>query len=485
MTVKEIKVARVLCDEDLMFFTRFFYKLLHGTKFIVNWHHYKIAEALTQVANYELKFLNINEPPRYSKTEQAINFIAQNLGKNPAGNYLYITASDDLRNQFSVAIRDIITHPVYYQMYGVELKKDQNSKNLWRTKQGGGLKTATIFGQITGFGAGQMIDHTQAQERAFRELEDYIRTFEGSIVLDDINKIGDALSLNANNDKANARIFDTVLSRVNSKDTPIINFQQRVGLNDATAQLLEHFKDDPGVKSIVLPILYDGLPLWEWKHNLDDIKALEESPKLAPIFDAQYMQDPKELKGLMYTRFRTYETDPILDKDKKIRKAYIDTADTGSDRLCAIIYDEYPYGNYVLDILFTDKPMEYTEPKTAELLTKWEVDTAIIEGNNGGRGFSRTVERLCRAMGNIKTYFFSFHQTDNKQVRIFTNSAAVQNLLFYPVGWDKLYPEYHAQMTKYKKNGGNKHDDAPDASTGSVEFRGKILTNSTKYVLNS
>ena len=120
----------------------------------------------------------------------AVNFIARGIGMNPTSNWLYITASDELRAQTSVSIRDIVQHPYFKIMYGVELKQDQNGKNLWRTSKGGGLKTATIFGQITGFGAGQMIDHD-------KDLEDYLREFEGCIVLDDINKIDDSGQENA------------------------------------------------------------------------------------------------------------------------------------------------------------------------------------------------------------------------------------------------------------------------------------------------
>ena len=56
-----------------------------------------------------------------------------------------------------------------------------------------------------------------------------------------------------------------------------------------------------------------------------------------------------------------------------------------------------------MDVLYTAKPMEYTEPKTAEMLTKHAVELAIVESNNGGRGFARNVEKQARLMGNNKT----------------------------------------------------------------------------------
>ena len=117
---------------------------------------------------------------------------------------------------------------------------------------------------------------------------------------------------------------------------------------------------------------------------------------------------------------------------KAVKKAYIDTADTGKDNLCGIFYDELPEGNYVTDVLYTQKPMEYTEPRTAEMLTKNNTKKATVESNNGGKGFARAVEKQCREMGNNNVEIKWFHQSANKEVRIFNNSAAAQNLNFLP-----------------------------------------------------
>ena len=115
--------------------------------------------------------------------------------------------------------------------------------------------------------------------------------------------------------------------------------------------------------------------------------------------------------------------------------------------------------------------MEFTEPTLAQMLTKHQVQECIVESNNGGRGFQRAVERQCRIIGNAKTKFKWFHQTNNKEVRININSAAVQNLTFMPEGWMKLFPEFASAINGYMKIGKNPHDDAPDALTGTIEKR--------------
>ena len=105
------------------------------------------------------------------------------------------------------------------------------------------------------------------------------------------------------------------------------------------------------------------------------------------------------------------------------------------------------------------------------MLTKHGVAQCIIEANNGGRLFKNAVEKECRIIGNNKTKFTAFHQKDNKQQRIFQNSADVQNICFMPQGWNLLFPEFYQAITSYMKVGNNDHDDAPDALTGTVEKR--------------
>ena len=85
--------------------------------------------------------------------------------------------------------------------------------------------------------------------------------------------------------------------------------------------------------------------------------------------------------------FKEYDILPAT-KLRKV-KNYTDTADEGADFLCSITYLETEIGNFVLDVLYTAKPMEYTEPKTAEMLTKHAVELAVVESNNGGREIGR------------------------------------------------------------------------------------------------
>lgn len=464
LTKDELSVARAKCDKSLLFFTRFWYRVLKNSKFITNWHHEEIEKELQKVSNYELELLNINIPPRFSKTElAAVNYIARGIGMNSNANYLYITASDELRAQTSISIRDIVSHPYFVIMYGVKLRKDQNSKNLWRTEQGGGLKTATIFGQITGFGAGQMIDHDN-------ELEEYIRGFEGCIVLDDVNKTDDSEVENANNEKVSRTIFNTVMSRKNSKDTPIINIQQRAGMSDVTQSFIEHYGEgNLKAKFLVYPVIsIDGIPLWNWKHDVNDIEILRTSIKTAHMFETQYMQNPLPKHGLMFPdikRFKRSDVDLSVDAPGV---GFVDVADTGEDNHCAGLGKIIGNKVFIHEVVFTKESTEVNVILTADLVNRHKPEYVRIESNFGGTMYIQ----LMNLQGiNGTTALIPMNASTNKHTRIIQASMFINEYFYfldsseYYAGSD--YDRFIRNLVAYtKKKGEAKHDDAPDFAAG-------------------
>jgi predicted phage terminase large subunit-like protein len=190
------------------------------------------------------------------------------------------------------------------------------------------------------------------------------------------------------------------------------------------------------------------------------------------IVAANYQQEPIDVKGRLYTRMKTYTSIPMDDKGNSLFKYilnYTDTADEGSDFLCSICYGMYDGSYYILDLLYTKDSMEVTEPATAKMLTANNVGCAIIESNNGGRGFARNVERECKSLGNRHTNIKWFHQSKNKVARILSNSTSVMNNVYFPVNWQDRWPDFAQAINKYQREGKNEHDDAPDALTGVYE----------------
>lgn len=480
INIRDIDVKRTWCLENTMNFTRFNFKEKTGSKFIVAKHHNIITNALDKVIKGDIKKLIINIAPRYSKTELVVkNFISYGLALNPKSKFLHLSYSDDLALDNSSEIMSTINSEYFKRHFNVNLTGKSTKK--WYTSEGGGVYAVSTGGQVTGFGAGLVEpekDKTDEEATIDEFIPAYDSEFAGAIIIDDPIKPDDAASETVR-EKVNNKFETTIRNRVNSRNTPIIIIMQRLHEDDLCGYLMKIEPDEWTVISLPCIETDDNgneVALWEHKHTLEELRKIESANSF--VFETQYMQNPKPLEGLMYTTFKEYDVIPYTKTN--IRKNYTDTADTGSDYLCSICYVETEVGNYVTDILYTQKPMEFTEPKTAKMLTKNNTDVAIVESNNGGRGFARNVESQMRIMGNTKTFVHWFHQSENKQVRIFNKSADVQNITYYPKGWEQMFPEYARHIKSYRKAGRNKNDDAEDTVTGTVEWRGKnnIMQNS-------
>lgn len=452
-------IERAWALQDTLHFTRYFFKQQTKRKFIVGEHHKAVCDALDEVLAGKVTKLIINIAPRYGKTELAVkNFIAEGLAINPAARFIHLSYSSTLAMDNSVAIKDIINSDAYKRLFPARIKYGSDTKNRWDTEQGGGVYATSTLGQITGFGAGLVENETASKQ-----------SFGGAIIIDDPIKPEDALS-DVVRERVNRRFETTIRNRVNSRNTPIIIIMQRLHERDLCGYLQNIEPDE--WKVVSLPCVYTDAhgnenALWPFKHTLEELGKIRMANGF--VYETQYMQNPKPLEGLMYEHFKTYETLPI-EAHLPRKKAYIDTADTGEDFLCAICYDEFESGCYVTDILFTNKSMEYTEPATARMLVRNNTQEVIVEANNGGRGFRRNVEANVRTLGNWAMSFRDFTQTANKKVRIFSHSAEVQNMVYFPEGWETMFPQYYSAMSGYRKEGVNEHDDAPDATTGMVEM---------------
>lgn len=476
---QDIDIYKTWVLEGTLNFTRYFFKKRFKRKFVVGQHHVTITNVLDRIMKGELTRVIFNVAPRYGKTELITkNFIANGFALNPKAKFIHLSYSDDLARDNSRDIQAIMRTEEYQQLFPGTMPTSFGTKK-WNTEAGGGMYAVSSGGQVTGFGAG-LVDEEEDDEEikdALNELEDSIESqrdredenFGGAIVIDDPIKPDDATNEKVR-DKVNHKFETTIRNRVNSRKTPIIIVMQRLDENDLCGYLE---KLEPDVWTVIsLPCIYEEngeeKALWPFKQTLEELHELRDNEPW--VFDTQYMQNPKPLTGLMYPLpWKTYEIMPPTRRH--IKKNYTDTADTGADYLCSIDYVETELGNYVTNVLFTDKPMEYTEPATAKMLTEDQVDVAVVECNNGGRGFARNVEKNCRLLYNTKTVIHTFTQTKNKQVRINTHSASVQNMTFFPAGWDKRWPKFYNALTGYKKEGGNEHDDAPDCLTGTFEQR--------------
>ncbi|CBZ04420.1 hypothetical protein H04402_02613 [Clostridium botulinum H04402 065] len=427
-------------------------------------------EYLVELCNEFQEFLSsdeevmiVNEPPRHGKSRTAGLFVEWVLGNNQNGKIMTGSYNETLSTMFSKNVRNSIQEekadkykPVFSDVFPeVRIKHGDGAMNLWSLEGGYNNYLATSpTGTATGFGASLLI------------IDDLIKNAEEAYNEAVLEKHWDWFT-------------NTMLSRL-EEGGKIIIIMTRWASGDLAGRALEYYKEQGiKVKHISMKALIDKEKkqmlcpeVLSYRSYKNKVKAMGED-----IASANYQQEPIDLKGRLYSDFKKYKYIPKDNNGNPLFtriKAYIDTADEGSDYLCCIVYGEYNKEAYVLDVLYTKEPMEVTETATAKMLYDNGVNIADIESNNGGRGFARSVERILKEKFNSnKTKVKWFHQSKNKKARILSNATWVMDHIYYPINWRDKWPEYYKAMNKYQREGKNKHDDAPDATTGVAENVGK------------
>lgn len=392
--------------------------------------------------------LVLNMPPRHGKSLTLGRFVEWVLGNDHSKKIMTGSYNETLSTVFSKNVRNTIQEIkadkdmiVYADIFDAKIKYGDGAMNLWSLEDGYNNYLATSpTGTATGFGA-------------------------DIIIIDDVIKNADEANNAAVLDKHWEWFVNTMLSRLESNGKIIINMT-RWHSNDLAGRAL---KELPLSGYKVKHINFQAYDEKNDRMLCEDVLSYDDYQRKvktmgADIASANYQQEPIDIKGRLYAEFKTYGN---RSNYKKIWH-YCDTADTGKDYLCSIVWGETLEGYQdVLDVIYTQQPMEYTESAVANQLINFKVNTSRIERNNGGRSFARSVRE--KVKGKCATAISDFFQSANKEARIYSNSHWVEQYVRMPSDWRTRFPDYYKAMTTYQREGKNKHDDAPDATTGIAE----------------
>ena len=406
----------------------------------------------------------VNEPPRHGKSRTAGMLVQWILGKNQTKKVMTGSYNETLSTVFSKGVRNAIMEEkadkdriIFADIFpGVRIKRGDGSMNLWSLEGGYNNYLATSpGGTATGFGADVLI------------VDDLIKNAE-----------------EAHNERIKESHWEwftnTMLSRL-EEGGKIIIIMTRWASDDLAGRALEYYQEQGiPVKHICMKALLDEATkqmlcpeVLSYDSYKQKVAAMGED-----IASANYQQEPIDLKGQLYTGFKTYDSLPVDARGNSLFTgiySYTDTADEGADYLCQIIWGVYNKEAYILDVYYTQDPMDKTEREAAKRLYEQGVNNARVESNNGGSGWARNVRRISEdEFKNYKTLIKWFHQGNNKKARILSNAPWIMEHVYYPKNWRDRWPEYYKSMTKYQREGENKHDDAQDATTGVAETMYKL-----------
>lgn len=327
---------------SLLLFTEVFYKLRTGREFELTYpdgresHILSICRELVNVLRGNCTRLIINVPPRYGKTEMVIHFVSWALSRFADSNFIYVSYSHSLAKKQTQTIRQIINLPHYRKLFGVEISGDTSAKDNFETTAGGSVYAVGAGGTITGRGAG-----IKGCDR-----------FGGAIIIDDIHKPSEVNS-DTIRQGINDWYYNTLQSRINSTQTPIIFIGQRLDEDDLAANLIK----TGDWKTLIIPALDEaGNALHPEMHSRQELLKMQATSPYT--FSAQYQQDPLPAGGGIFKPEWFY----LTDEEPEILATFInaDTAETDKDYNDATVFSFW--GIYKI---------KHAERETGELGLHW------------------------------------------------------------------------------------------------------------------
>lgn len=260
-------------------YTQYIFRARKNTPMLANWHLREMCTALERVIIGKTNRLIINILPRSGKTEVAVKaFISWAMGLYPDCEFIHASYSKRLATSNTYEVRAIMQSEAYRTIFPwTALQDDSKAKDEFRTAQGGIVYATGTDGTITGYGASKM-----------RE------TFGGAIIIDDPHKAGEATSPIMRQNVIEW-YQNTIASRLNKPDGPIILIMQRLHEEDLSGWLLAGGSGEQWEHLVIPARNPDGSSFWPAQFPEEMLARLEAASPY--VFAGQYMQAPAPLGG--------------------------------------------------------------------------------------------------------------------------------------------------------------------------------------------
>ncbi len=387
----------------------------------------------------ELDILNVSLPPRTGKSYLATLFSAWSFGHYPDKSIMRNSVTEKLYLKFSRDLIQIITGESHSNNYNniFDLSLGSRALSGWEIQgstQGISYFGGGVGGTIIGFGADLL-----------SILDDSVKNDEEAMNENALDKKWGwyGSTMDSREEQGVKKLF--IGTRWSKRD--IVGRIEELGLFDS-----------PTSKSIVVSALTGGKSYCEDIHSTKSL--LQKKLLLSDIiWEAEWQQQPITAKGLVFplSDLNRFNMDMIEGNADFL---LADLADEGNDYLAAGIFKIIDGNYYLIDVVFSQDREEVTQPQVAAMLDKWNIPTAYIESNFGGKGYKRALSRLNKTRTSIKL----FRTVRNKHTKIIMQSGFIrENFYFkshYKEGSD--YDKFMRNLTSYNKQGKVKHDDAAD-----------------------
>jgi predicted phage terminase large subunit-like protein len=449
---------QVILRNDLTsFIERSFYELNPQTTFMPSPYIELLVSTLEKCRTGKTRRLIINLPPRTLKSHAAsVAFPAWLLGHDPAKQIICVSYGQDLADKHARDCRTLMSSPFYRRLFpGTVLSGDKQSVNEFITEIGGFRMATSAGGVLTGRGA-------------------------DVIIIDDILKPDDALS-EVRRKAANEWYFNTLLSRLNSKENGVIIIvMQRLHQGDLVGEVMDRERWDmlslPAIAEQDENYPIEG-PLGNHLYVRKAGEALHPERDSIEIyrnirdavgeynFQSQYQQCPASREGGVIKRewIRYYET--TRQKMDYILQSW-DTANKSgecNDYSVCTTWGTLDGNFYLLDVF--RKRLNFPELKRAilDLFKKYNPEKLLIEDK--GSGTSILQELKYEYIWCLEAY--NPQQGSDKLMRLAKQSVKFENGRVYLPKQAPWLDEYIQEITGFP---GTKHDDQVDSTSQALDI---------------
>lgn len=418
----------------------------------VNWHHDTYCQKIDDFITGKIKNLMVFMPPQHGKSEISTRRTpAMILGKNPDAKIGIVAYNHTIAAKFNKDCQRIMDTDEYRSLFDTKIggkEHLQNSTEFEVVGKNGSLVSVGVGGGLTS-----------------RKLD--------IAIMDDLYKDANDAWSQVKRESVQDW-YDTVLkTRLHNKSQQLLVFT-RWHEEDLAGYLLRTQPDNwevvmfEAIKQTAHQYdnREDGEALWPEQHSLETLLQIKKNNPI--VFDSLYQQNPTPKEGLLLPcdELQYFTMEMIKDTKPDAIVAVCDTADEGDDNLSLPIGYVYGEDVFVVDVLFTQDPIEITQPLSALMLDKYQVDQCQFESNNGGKGFSQKVKDLKKGRTTI-----TWKRTaQNKHTKIIMKSGQIKENFHFRSDGDDSYNKYLYELTHYAKNGKSAHDDAADATAMLADF---------------
>ena len=405
----------------------------------------QVADALMRIDRGEIKTLAVSMPPRAGKSYLVSLFCAWWLARHPQNCVMRNTVTSALYRKFSYDVRDMIKNPKYQSLFPtINLQPDKQNIDGWSltlSKQGAYFGGG-VGSNIIGFGANLAI------------TDDLYSGFAQALSV-----LYQEQLKNWKQGSHNSRM---------EKDCPEIYIGTRWSKTDAIGQAVEAGNIDCVIVIPALILNSNGY----YRSFCENVKSTDEYLKIKSetdmsIWDAEYQQEPSEVKGALFNKeqLNYFKFDELPDVSDGVL-SYVDVADEGEDFFCQAMGSVYQGRVYIPKVIFTQDNVDKTAKLCSNLIKQFRPEFTWVESNNQGSVFIKMLRNMVPEDCSI----LPDRAVTNKITRIILASGLVKKYFVFldesQYRPDSEYAAFMKNIFSFNKAGGNKHDDAPDCISG-------------------